>query len=183
MENEEIAPSIYQHAAKFGLYLAGISIGLVVIFYVVDLSVLATFKFIALALIIALGYVIYAGINYRNSVGGFMTYGKAFTHGIVLMAVCGLITTVFNIVLYHVIDPDLPKNLGDAIMKNTEEMMRGFGAPDASIDEALDKMKDQMKTQFSIGNLAFGYIKAFIGYIIIVLITSIFVKKSQPEDI
>jgi hypothetical protein len=42
-----------------------------------------------------IGLTIYAGINYRNEIGGFLPYGKAFQHGFVLMAVSGLISTIF----------------------------------------------------------------------------------------
>ena len=181
MEDEN-GQSIYQHAIKFGLYLAGISIAIVTIIYAVDLSILATFKFLVLVIVIGLGFVIYAGINYRNSIGGYLPYGQAFIHGIGCLLVSGLISTGFNILLYHVIDSELPKNLTDAIMANTEEIMRNMGAPEDSIDEALSKMKGQ-KDQFSIANLALGYLKASIFYVVVALITALIVRKNEPEMI
>ncbi len=179
--NEEKAPNIYQHAVKFGIYMAGISIALVVIFYIVDLSILATFKFIGLAILIGLGFVIYAGINYRNTIGGYIPYGQAFIYGIICLAAAGLISTGFNILLYHVIDPDLPKNLGDAIIANTEDTMRNWGAPEDAIDKTLAQLESQMETQFSVGNLILGYFKACIMYAIISLITALVIRRNQPE--
>jgi len=184
MENQDEAPpSIYQHAIKFGIFLAGISIALVAVVYIVDLSIMATFKFLALAILIGLGFVIYAGISYRNSIGGFMPYGQAFIYCIICLAVSGLISTGFNILLYHVIDPDLPKNLSDAIMANTEDTMRNWGAPEEAIDKALAQMEEQRETQFSVGNLIIGYFKACIFYAIIALITALIVRKNKPETI
>jgi hypothetical protein len=184
MENEEKAPSMYQHAAKFGMFLALISIALTVVVYSLDMSILATFKFLGLVLVVTLGFIIYAGINYRNTGDGFISYGNAFLYGIVLCAVAGLISTGFNILLYHVIDPELPVKLADAILLNTEDMMRSFGAAEAAIDETIDKMRDQqMEKQFSVGNLAIGYLKAFIGYAIINAITALIIRKNQPVEL
>jgi hypothetical protein len=182
MENEEKAPTLYQHAVKFGLILGAISIGLTAVIYAVDYSIMATFKFLGLVMVVSIGFIIYAGINYRNLGEGYINYGKAFIYSVVLCAVSGLLSTAFNILLYHVIDPDLPQKLADAIISNTEEMMRGFGADSATIDKTIDGMRAQgMENQFSMGNLAFGYVKAFIGYAIISAITALVIKKNPPE--
>ena len=46
------------HAARYGAILGGISIALVVLFYVVSLSFLGSLKFVGLVLLIGLGLVI-----------------------------------------------------------------------------------------------------------------------------
>lgn len=183
MESEQTPPSnLYKHAATFGAIIGAVSIVLTVVFYVVSLSILASFKFLLIMVVIGLGIVIYAGINYRTEVGGFLPYGKAFLHGFIALAVSGLIGTFFNMVLYHVVDPELPVKLTDAVIENTEEMMRNFGAPDGSIDEAMDNLRTDMPQQFSVGGLALGYCKALIGYAVIALITALFVRKNEPVE-
>jgi hypothetical protein len=182
--NEQSTPTpLMNHAIKHGVILAVVSIVLVMIFYVVDLSILATFKFILLALLIGLGYVIYSGIDYRKELGGYMAYGKAFQHGFLVLAVSGLISTLFNFLLYFVIDPDLPEKLVDAIITNTEETMTSFGAPQDRIDEQMQQMRNEMPNQFSPTGLALGYAKGLIFYAIIALITSLFVRKNEPVEI
>lgn len=174
--------SLYAHAAKFGAILAIISIICVIIFYVIDIAMLAGWMFIVVALVISIGGVIYAGINYRGEIGGYISYGNAFIHAAVLMAVSGAITTVFNILLYTVIDTELAEKMTAVIVENTESMMRKFGAPDSSIDEAINKMRDDMPKQFTAGGLAWSYVKNLIGVAVIAAITSIFVKKSRPVE-
>lgn len=171
------------HAVKNGVILAVISIVCVMIIYVVDLTILATFKFLALILVVGLGYVIYAGINYRNEIGGYMSFGKAFQHGFLVLAVSGLITTVFNLLLYFVIDPELPDKLVNAIIANTEEMMAGFGAPQDRIDTQIEQMRGELPNQFTVGGLCLGYLKGLIFYAIIALITSLFVRKNEPVEV
>ena len=186
MENQQSteaeSPSLMNHAIKHGVILGVISILLVIICYVVDFSLMVTFKFLGLALVVGLGYVIYAGINYRTEVGGYMPYGKAFMHGLVVLAISGLIGTAFNIALYHIIDPDLPQKLLDTAIRNTEEMMAGFGMQQEAIDQAVEGMRTDMADQFSIGGQALGYLKAIIAYCIIALITALFVRKNIPLE-
>ena len=185
MENQEVQPqpaSLINHAVKNGVILGVISILLVVVVYAVDLTFLATLKFLGIILVLGLGYVIYAGINYRSEVGGYLGYGKAFMHGFILLAVSGLIGTAFNILLYHVVDPELPAKLTEAIIRNTEEMMAGFGTPQETIDQTIDGLRVEMPGNFSIGGLLYGYVKAMIWYCIIALITSLIVRKNESIE-
>ena len=183
MEDSQEAPvSIYSHAMKYGIILGIISIICVIAIYAIDFTFLASFKFIGLILIVGLGVVIYAGINYRTEIGGYLPYGKAFIHGFSVLAISGIIGTIFNIVLYTIIDPELAQKMTDTIVENTEAMMRNFGAPDATIDQTTEKMKVEMPQNFSVGGLAFGYVKALISYGVIALITSLFVRKNVPVE-
>ncbi|MBL7856651.1 MAG: DUF4199 domain-containing protein [Cyclobacteriaceae bacterium] len=172
---------LFQHAIRFGAILGGIGILITVLLYVADFTLLADWKFGIGMLLLYLGLVIYAGINYRNQIGGYLAYGKAFQHGYVTLVVGGLVGTIFGILLYTVIDPDLPQALADVTVEKTGEMMKKFGAPEDQIEEQLDKMRVDLPKQFS----ALGSIKQFgwglIINAVISAITSLFVRKNQPE--
>jgi hypothetical protein len=111
-----------------------------------------------------------------------VSYGKAFQHGFVLLAVAGVISTVFMILLYTVIDTELPAKLTDVTIQNTEKMMESFGMPEDQMDKAMEDARERAVGQFS----AIGSIKSYgfglIFYAIVSLITSIFVKRNQPEE-
>jgi Protein of unknown function (DUF4199) len=181
-ETQDQPVSIYAHAGKFGAILGIISIVIFILFYVVDLSFMASFKFLGLVLIIGLGTVIYAGINYRSEIGGYLPYGQAFLHGIIVLAVSGLVSALFNIVMFTIIDPDLGSRLVDAIAENVESMMRNFGAPDAAIDEAIDKMKAEGPANYTVTGLLWSFVKGLPWYVGIAAITSLFVRKNQPIE-
>jgi len=174
--------SFVQHAAKWGSILGGVSIVLTIIAYAADYTILADWKFGIFVLVLLLGATIYAGINYRKEIGGFVSYGKAFQHGFVLLAVAGVISTVFMILLYTVIDTELPAKLTDVTIQNTEKMMESFGMPEDQMDKAMEDARERAVGQFS----AIGSIKSYgfglIFYAIVSLITSIFVKRNQPEE-
>src|SRR6187549_2336072 len=134
-------PSLVNHAIKWGLISAACSIIITLLLYVVDYTLMVQIKFALFSLIIYLGIVIYGGIDYRKSVGGYLDFGPAYLHGLVIFALSGLVATIFNILLYTVIDPELPGKLVDASIENTRAMMEQFGAPADGMDEALEKVK------------------------------------------
>lgn len=180
-ENATPSTTLMNHALKWGGIFAGISIVITMLIYAIDYTLMAGFTFILIMLAVGLGFVVYAGINYRNEIGGYIPFGKAFLHGFAVFAIGGVISSIFTILLYTVIDPDLPVNLTEAVISNTESMMQRFGAPQESIDEAVDKMREDMPNNFSAFGLIKGYFTSLIWYAILSLITGLIVKKNQPE--
>jgi hypothetical protein len=179
----EETPTLYQHALRWGAIVGAISIALTLIFYVVDYSFLADWKVGIFMIVIYLGLVIYSGITYRNEIGGFLAYGKAFQHGFIVMAVAGFINVLFQGILFSAIDPELPQKLTEATIESTARMMEGFGAPEEQIDKQLDTLKEEMPARFSFVGQLKAYPYGLILYVIISSITSLFVRKNEPEMI
>ncbi len=182
MEEKE-TPTLFQHALKWGLIVGAISIALTCVLYAVDYAMLANWKTGIIMFVLFIGLAIYAGINYRNETGGFMAYGKAFQHGFILMAISGLISTAFTVVLYTVIDPELPAKLTDVAIENAEKMMQGFGMPEDQLDKAMEDARVRTEKQFTLAGLAMSYGIGLIIYAVLSLITSIFVRKNPPDEI
>ena len=63
---------------KGGLILSGVSILLTMLTYVIDVSLMVEWWFGIVSLLISMGLLIYLGINYRNDIGGILSYGGAF---------------------------------------------------------------------------------------------------------
>lgn len=177
------APTLMSHALRFGVIMGVIAIILTLVLYAVNYALLADWKIAILFLCIFLGYVIYAGINYRNETGGYISYGKAFQHGFIILATAGLINILFAIILYNVIDPEMPQKLTDVTIENTEKMMTSFGAPPDRMEEQLDKMREDMPKRFQPGGQLISYLWALIMYAVVSAITSAFVKRNEPEVI
>ncbi len=181
MEQTESAPNLFKHAARMGAIGGGIGILLTVIIYVVDIALMANWKVGILFLLIYLAFVIYAGIQYRKEAGGYLSYGKAFQHGYITMIVGGAVSTIFSIILFHVVDPEIPEVLTKVTIQNTEEMMAGFGVPADKIDEEIEKQN--IPGRFTVVGQLTQFAWGFLIYAVVVLITSIFVKKNPPETI
>lgn len=177
------SPSLFQHALRSGLLLGAVSVGLTFLLYVVDYSLLANWKLLLLIIAISLGALIYFGLDYRKSGTGFLTYGKAFQHGFITLAISGLMGIIFNIVLYTVIDPELPGRLTEVALENTEAMMRKFGAPEDQIETALEDARVSTQASYTVAGQLKSYLWVLIFYAIIAAITSAFVKKNEPETV
>lgn len=175
-------PTLLKHALKWGAILGGISIFLVVILYVVDYTMMVQLKFLLVSILISLGMVIYAGIDYRKTVGGYLEYGKAWQHSYLMFVTSGLMYIVFSMLLYFVIDPGLPEQLTEASMDNTRAMMEGFGTPEDQIETELEKARERTENQFKFGGMALGFGISLIVYAVLSAITALFTRKSQPID-
>ncbi len=179
---ETTTQTLTEHAIRWAVIMAGISIALTIVLYIVDYTLMVQLKFLFISLLIYMGITVYAGIDYRNSIGGFMPYGKAFQHGFFILALSGLISTLFGLLLYHVIDPELPQKLIDASVDNARAMMEKFGMPEDKMDEALEKARADTADRFTLLGQLKGYIWIAVFSAVMALITSIFVKKNQPVE-
>ena len=91
----------------------------------------------------------------------------------------GLIGTAFSILLFQVIDPDLPQLMSEAIIEQTVEMMEGFGANQEIIDEAIEDA-DPAASFTVMGQIkSFGMVLIF--YAVMSLITGAIIKRKVPD--
>jgi Protein of unknown function (DUF4199) len=180
-DNSTPAPSLMQQAIRWGLIIGAISIIFTLLLYAIDYTLMVQMKFAFLGLAIYLGITIYSGIEYRKSVGGFLAYGKAWQHGFIVLALSGLVVSIFNILLYNVIDAELPQKLVDASMENTRALMESFGTPEDAMDEALEKARESTAGQFTVAGIAKGYIIMVVVSAVLALISALIVRKNKPE--
>lgn len=182
MEQEEKAPTLINHAAKWGIISGAVGIVMMILLYAIDYTTMVSFKFLGIAIVVGVGIAIYAGIDYRKTIGGYLSYGKAWQHGFILFAISGLVGVLFQILLYTVIDTELPEKLTDAIVENTREMMGNFGAAEDQMEPALEKARVDSLERFTIFGMLKGFLFQLIGVAVFALITAIFVKRNPPVD-
>lgn len=169
------------HAIKSGVMLSVISIVLTLLFYLVDPTLLAKWWLGIGIFVIMLVLVVYFGSQHRKDIGGFMTFGQGWVYSFQLFVVAGLIGTIFNILLYNVIDPELPEIVGEEILAAQEAMMSNFGMPEDQLEEALEKAREDAYDRFTISGSLIGFLWGLIVYAILSLITGAIIKKKEPE--
>ncbi len=176
-------PSLLQHALKWGAIMGIINMVIGILIYAIDYTMMADWKLGILVICIVIGMTIYTGINYRNQIGGLLPYGKAFQHGLVFMIVGGVIYSLYNLLLYTVIDPELPSKLIDVTLEKTEQMLENFGMSGDQLDKAMADAKKRSEGQFSIKGVFTGFAFSIIFYAVIALITSLVTRRNPPEEI
>jgi hypothetical protein len=126
------------HALKSGVILGVVGILISLIVYIIDPLLMIKWWFSLSSLVLFIALVSYFGIQYREMLGGFVSFKIAYIYSILTFVLAGLIGTAFSILLFQVIDPDLPQLMSEAIIEQTVEMMEGFGANQEIIDEAIE---------------------------------------------
>ena len=111
-----------------------------------------------------------------------MAFGKAWMYSFQLFVVAGIIGTIFNILLYNVIDPELPEMIANQAVENTESMMERFGMPEDQLDEALEKTREDTLNRFTVTGSLVGFLWGLVMYAIFSLITGAIIKKAEPEE-
>lgn len=180
MEEEKAPTTLMNHAIRWGLIVGLISGVLSLLYYAIDYSLMADWKVGLFSMAIYIGFTIYAGINFRNETGPYLSFGKAYQHGFLVFAISGLIATVVGILLFQVIDTELGGKVTEVALEKTEEMMNNFGAPQGQIDQAMEDTRKRMEDQYTILGQLKGYGIILIVSAVLALITGLIVRKSEP---
>lgn len=164
---------------KNGLTLGIVQVVMVLISYMMGIDFMISSWWGVVQFVVVVSLILYLAIQFRNAQGGFATFKECFSVLFGMYAAGGFILTFFNILLYNFIDPELSVMMQEAIIEKAYEMMAGFGAADASVEEAMEKMAEQ--NRFSAASLAQGYLFSMPVYIVLSLVIAAFIKKNKPE--
>jgi hypothetical protein len=181
MENQELEQTNSQHAIKWGLILGLISVIITLLIYLVDIAIFTKTYFSFIYIAVYIGFVIYAGRDYRTQMGGFLTYGKAFLHAFVILLIAGFIDRVFLYILFNFVDPQAAETLLRLTMETTMKTMEAFGAG-SSNPEMMDEMAKGLQDAYTLGGLAKGYLIMIIGYAVGAAIIGAINKKNEPTE-
>jgi hypothetical protein len=178
-ESQQKQPSLVLHALKWGMFLGALMIVLAFLLLEINYKLIADIKTGLLVILLVLGFTIYGGINFRNKSGGALSYGDSYQHGIAMMAVGGFIYSIYNLLLYTVIAPELPGKLIEVSIQKEEAELSEDGKE--IIDSAVESARKSGAAKFSISGVLTGYPIVLIFYAVCALITALFVRKSKPE--
>ncbi|MEJ7558802.1 MAG: DUF4199 domain-containing protein [Pedobacter sp.] len=169
-------------SAKNGLIIGLVSVVLSLVIHFIDPLMLFTSWWVGLVLMVVfIALLVYAGKTIRTDLGGFWTFGEAFKSFLIMGLIITALSTVYNVVLRTVIDPDLPAKAGAATDENAQAMMAKFGMQQEQIDEAMAKQGSaESKLKVTPKNVVtdFGISLAVFG--VFALILAAIMKKKPP---
>jgi hypothetical protein len=168
---------------NFVLY-GGIALGLLGIIvtgitYFIGVEAMVSLWTAGIELVLFVGLYIYLGLRFRKLHGGYLSYKDSFTLIFFMSVISYVITGLFLILLYHVINPSLPEKLQDATIQKAVAWMQKFDVPQDKIDEQIGKMQGD-NSQFSIGSQLRSIPISFIISAIIALLLALFIRKNPP---
>lgn len=171
-------PTVKKNALNYGLLIGGISVFYYLLGYVAmpDLFTNMVGGLVLMLLVIVIN--IYAVFRTRKEEGGYLVFKDAFTTFFLTWFGAGLIGTVFNLLLFNMIDPEFGAHIQEQVIRTTMQTMENFGAPEAQIDEVIEELKNQ--NQFGLATQARGFMSNAIIGAILGLIVAALVKKNPP---
>ncbi|MFT7427444.1 MAG: hypothetical protein ACI9O5_003407 [Algoriphagus sp.] len=174
--------SPFQAAVKPGITMGLVSLAVTFIAYFIDSTLLVSGWFGLVTLVIFVGLIIYFGREYRNELGGYMTFGTAFNFSFIAILISGIIGLIGQIVLFQVVDPELPGVLADLMYSNQLSFMEKLGQnPDNMDPEVLQQMKESSEGQYTLMGQLKGFGIVIIIYAIIALILGAILKKKDKS--
>lgn len=182
---------IKQNGINFGLILGFLLIMPTLLGYAINISILVsywTFVFVFLAVIV-LGIVAIAFT--KKGLGGFISFKDSFSSYFLMLIIGLTISTIFNFLLFNVIDQKFEEVVKEEQVKLAESqrewvMSKMSNAPqeqidetDAKFDEAIEKVRKDHP--YAISSLLKGW-GIFMGiFSIFGLLLALIMKKKNPE--
>jgi amino acid transporter len=160
----------------YGLILGGVSVIFQLMLFFLDMHYQQPPAVGIVSIVIMIGILVYAFIQYKKQNEGFLSLSEALKIGLGISLISAIVGIVYSMVLTEVIDPS-------TMQKSLDFQFETMRAENPEMTQDQINMARDMAEKFSgpFIRSAFQLIGAlFIGFIIS-LIGGLIVKKSRPE--
>ena len=182
---ERTKNDIWQHTMTYGAIL-GITLTIIsIVFYILDVHRYIILFFILswlTGLSLKVTFVVIGTKKYRDNVlGGYIKFGDAFITGLLIVVFSSLLTTLYNILLNTIIDPDYFGRIMETFKEWMGNFMYNHNVPEDQIDQALSQMESGEKPTI-LKMLISGIMSTAVGGAILSLITAAILKKESFDS-
>ena len=171
---------IKRNGITFGVLIGIVSSLITATIYAIDLNLFSSWWIGITSIIVYLILGIVLLSKTKKEVKTVFTFKDAFTTYFIAAVIGILISTLFNVLLFNVIDPSAKDKLLEITMKITANMMQKFGTPASVINEAIAKLKET--NPYSTIELLKGSIFSIIFSSIFGLILAAFFKTRSTQE-
>lgn len=163
---------------NYGIILGGISI-----IYSLCLYLFGAKAFVSPAAYIAILFpivlAVLGGRQQKKLQGGYLEFSEALKTTFTILVLGALMSTAFMVILLNYIDHSFGEALNQETAMKTEEFMRKFGAPEADIEKASEKIMNE--NNYSLAKQSVSFAFGCIFWFLLALIISAIIKKKKPE--
>ncbi len=174
MENQQA--SLKSTMITYGLILGGVSVIFQLMLFLLDMHYQQPPAVGIVSIVIMIGVLVYAFIQYKKQNEGFISLAEAIKIGLGISLISAIVGIVYSLILTEVLDPS-------TLQKTLDYQFETMRAENPEMTQDQINMARDMGEKFSgpFIRSAFQLIGAlFIGFIIS-LIGGLIVKKSRPE--
>ena len=135
----------------------------------IDAKLLASGTWTSLSMVFIITFIVLSVKEFKLTQEGYINLSEALFTGFFTFVIGSLISALFGYVLMNFIDTNLPIIIKDTVIENAIAMMQKFGASEADISKALERLNEQdygvtlkrVGLNF-LGSSAFGFVLSFI---------------------
>ena len=167
-----INETIKKNGLTFGVLSGIVSALITSTIYAIDLNLFVSWWIGVVSMVIYLIISVVLLTKTKKEMNGIFVFKDAFTTYFISAVVGTVIGTLFNILLFNVIDPSLQDTLKEITIKNAVAMMQKFNSPAAAINEMIAKMQEN--NPYSVVELLKGSVFSIVFSSIIGLIMAAF---------
>lgn len=165
-------------ASKFGPIIAAIGITYTLLAYLIDMHLMVNMWAGIILWVVNFILLIIAVRSAKQMLGGFISFKQAFASFILTFVLSSLLTTVFAILLFGVVDTEAADQLQELTIETTVSFMENMGTPESEIEKQVEAMEGN--NQFSALNQVRGFFMGVVFYAILGLIVAAVMKKDKP---
>ena len=174
---EPKARTLFNNSLIYGLLTAAISIVFSVITYLLDLQMNNPVMYFSFVILLA--GIIYGTMQYKNvSLGGYISFGKAFLSGFLIVLIASVISSIYSYIFLTFIDHAYLERIIQQSMDKAEADMVKKGLSGDQIEPALAIARKFMSP---IAMSAMAILSSAFFGAILSLITAAFVKKEDKS--
>jgi hypothetical protein len=173
--------NLTQHFIRYAVIYALIQIIYTILLYLIGADFIAAhFILVPLfSILIAIVFTIISISNFRKSNGNYLTFQEGFKVTFFMLAVAGLIGTLFGIIFYGFIAKEFSQEVTEKTLLQVTEWMEKLGASQEDIDKAMERSSDSGE-QYTIGGQIRGYLFMLLIYGIYSVILAAIFKRNKP---
>jgi len=171
---------IKKNGITYGIILGVFSILTTTLIYVIDLHLFTNMwvGIISIIVYIIIGILVVSNTKKQLK---FITFKDAFTVFFLAAVIGTVMSTLFNMLLFNVIDPAAKETIRELTTKVAVEMMQKFGAPASAINEAAAEM--EKTDNYSPFSLLKGMLSAFLINAVFGVILGLIFKSRPAENL
>jgi hypothetical protein len=175
-------PTLLNQGMKYGLILGFAQVVVYLLLYAIDKNLLVSFWVGGIMMLLSIALMVLPVRNYKSINNGVIDFKEAFLICLITIAGGALITTVFNYILYNVIDPSLADFIKEKAIEKMATMMEKFGGSQEDIEKGIESIQKQDFSQ-SPSKLGSQYLSGVLfGSIPALIIAAILRTKNKPTD-
>lgn len=169
-------------AIQHGAAVGAVQVIIMLVLYVVHTELLFnTWASLSTWVLIFVG--LYLGIKaVREDEGGYISFGRAWGHGMLVAAAMTVLVVAFSVVLYNVIDPGLVDMAIRVVQDQMEGLIALMGGGEVDGVDFATLMEEEMRKSLTPQGLLKGSFGSLLVYAIPALIMAAVMRRKEPID-